>query len=165
MTEKPLTDEELDYWASAGGASAERAGFEEARHLGDGVVQLVAEVRRLREESDSSLRVGKAAADLLLASDEARARAEAEVRQLRSAACEGCSKGYRLDGGLHYDGERLWGACRLQVLRSEWAELERLRGDEWLERAVDDLDAAYASGGDPPRETTLAILRKHRDGT
>lgn len=49
---KALTDEELHYWASAGSASAARAGFEEARHLGAGVVLLVAEVQRLREEAD-----------------------------------------------------------------------------------------------------------------
>lgn len=45
------------------------------------------------------------------------------------------------------------------------AEVRRLRGDDWLQGAAEEIDTAYASGGDPPRATVLTILRKHRDGT
>jgi hypothetical protein len=43
-------------------------------------------------------------------------------------------------------------------------ELERLRSDEWLERAVAQYARAMGWQFDAPSDQLLAILRKHRDG-
>ena len=44
------------------------------------------------------------------------------------------------------------------------SELERLRSDEWLERAVDEYARAMGWQFEGPRDELLGILRKHRDG-
>jgi hypothetical protein len=44
-------------------------------------------------------------------------------------------------------------------------EVRRLRSDEWLQRAVDDIGALDTLEGHVDMAKALAILRKHRDGT
>ncbi len=43
-------------------------------------------------------------------------------------------------------------------------ELDRLRSDEWLERAAEEIEEKSAGGMNIEKAEGLAILRKHRDG-
>lgn len=94
-------------------------------------------------------------------------RLVAEVRRLRSiAACRGCLAGYRLTTDhVHYDdsqGGLLWGVCDRWVTEVMRRDRLRLRSDEWLIRAAEEMEEDDdIIGGVNDR---VAILKRHRDG-
>lgn len=82
------------------------------------------------------------------------------LREAVNGSTDDCTEG--CDSYGHREGCKTLDSAFWLI--SQQAEIARLRGDDWLEKAAEAVGAAATYAEDWDKDEALAILRKHRDG-